>query len=148
MITLTKSSTGANTITHLLHFSFSHITSIYGTQIPALGFALISAWTRHPPCFISIGPLGPCWSVAIAIPCTVAQTFISITINMEAQGLIYGLVCFPMHPPRALITPTPARVILTSSTCQGNHPAVHSWAEVLSFKKMTFHRLIQSFSNH
>lgn len=100
IITLTKVPTGANTITHLLHVFPPKTTFIYGAQIPALAYALILAWTRRTPRFISLGPLGPYWSIAIAIPCTMRpDKFISITISMEAQRLIYGLVFLPVRSP-------------------------------------------------
>lgn len=89
IITLNKTTTGAKTITHLLHVCLC--------QTPVLGHALISTQTCHTPCFLSTGPLWPHWSIASAILHIMAHTFISITIIIEAQGLIYGLVFFPMH---------------------------------------------------
>lgn len=73
IITLTKVTTEANKISHLLHV-LPLTTYIYWTQIPVLGYILILARTSHAPCFISFGPPGPYWSIAIAIPRAIGQT--------------------------------------------------------------------------
>lgn len=59
------------------------------------------AWTLWAPCFISFGPPGPYWSIAIAIPRTVRQTnSFQLQLVWRPSDWFMVLFSFPCVPLR------------------------------------------------